>query len=165
MKFRLFYLEILWVTGKIWRKAFLVKSELILHCLETNCFCNIEESETLHGFNIQWLVAYTNQAFSSLKTIPFFIITSLQRRTQIDRGNLILLSQIFKSRWSELNISIKTEWAAACTCKCLIFRPFFSILGTLEWDIACLPHLGPFTAATHGSFSYMCLLWSVLDDG
>lgn len=86
-----------------------------------------------------------------------------EKKTEVDRGNLISLTQIFKSRWPELmNISIKSEWATACQCKCLIFRPFFSILGTLEWETDCLPHLGLSTTPTHGSFSCMCLLWSVL---
>lgn len=140
-----------------------MKSELILHCLETNCFFNMEESKTLHGFNMEWLVAYTNQAFSSLKTIPFLSLLLWREKTEIDRGNLISLSQIFKPRWPELMIiSIKSEWATACPCQCLPFRPFFSILGTLEWEIDCLPHLGLFITPIHGSFSYMCLLWSVL---
>lgn len=77
---------------------------------------------------------------------PIFIITSLKRRgLRLIGGISFLSSQIFKSRWSELiNISIKTEWAATCTCICLIFGLLFSILGTLEWELACLPHLGSF---------------------
>lgn len=104
-------------------------------------------------------------AFQISENNPIFIITSLKRRGLRLRGGISFhSSQIFKSGWSEL-MNIETEWAAACTCKCLIFGPFFSILGTLEWEIACLPHLGLFTATTHGSISYMCLLGTVLADG
>lgn len=92
---------------------------------------------------------------------PIFIITSLKRKRQIDRGNLISPSQIFNSGGQRSWTSAQKEWVVACLCKCLLFRPFFSILGTLEWEIDCLPHLGLFTTPTSGSLSYACLLFYV----
>ena len=58
-----------------------MKSELIiLHCLETNCFCNVEASKMLCGFNTEWLVAYTNPGFQFSENNPIFIITFLKRK-------------------------------------------------------------------------------------
>ena len=95
---------------------------------------------------------------------PIFIIT-LKRRRVRSTGRILfhpvkLSSQM--ARYHERHHK-KRKWVVACLCKCLILRPFFSILGTLEWEVDCWRHLDLFTTPASGSLSYICLLWPVLE--
>lgn len=82
---------------------------MVLLCLETNCFCNVEASKMLHGFNTEWLVAYTNH-ISENNLI--FIITPLKRKmSEINRGGISFHPVTFSTRMArdhqDKNISIK----------------------------------------------------------
>lgn len=133
---------------------------IILHCPETNCFYNVEVSKMLSVFNMKWLVPYTNQAFSSLKTMLF--LSLFWREDWSQYGKLHFTQSSFQLRWPEImNIDIKKEWVVTCLCQCLIFIPSFSMFGTVEWEISYF--IWVFTTQTSGSLSDMCLLWSVLE--
>lgn len=40
----------------------------------------------LCGFNVEWLIVYTNQTSSSLKTMPFFITLFKRKRLRFVEG-------------------------------------------------------------------------------
>lgn len=63
----------------------------------------------LCGFNMEWLVAYTNQAFGS-ENNPIFIITSLKRKRLRSVGGISFHPVKFSSQMArDHDISMKRE--------------------------------------------------------